>query len=151
MVTHFFWHFKEYLLIFVGINFLCTVIPIIVIAFDFLVVWCSNKNKFFLYSNSDCQCFLVRKLSHEEYFKNGEGSVLRDGHIHICSENNFPTAAGLASSAAGYSCLGILADNFSFHFISWGQLVISYKWPQFWPFNAIKWLCWTFNKCTTST
>ncbi|XKL59629.1 hypothetical protein PGB90_000645 [Kerria lacca] len=25
--------------------------------------------------------------------------------IHICSENNFPTAAGLASSSAGYACL----------------------------------------------
>ncbi|GAB6021397.1 hypothetical protein CHUAL_004007 [Chamberlinius hualienensis] len=25
--------------------------------------------------------------------------------IHICSNNNFPTAAGLASSAAGYACL----------------------------------------------
>ncbi|XP_068721905.1 diphosphomevalonate decarboxylase-like [Montipora capricornis] len=32
-------------------------------------------------------------------------SDLVDCHIHICSENNFPTAAGLASSAAGYSCL----------------------------------------------
>ena len=26
-------------------------------------------------------------------------------HVHICSMNNFPTAAGLASSAAGYACL----------------------------------------------
>ncbi|KAL6263625.1 hypothetical protein P5V15_006412 [Pogonomyrmex californicus] len=25
--------------------------------------------------------------------------------VHICSKNNFPTAAGLASSAAGYACL----------------------------------------------
>lgn len=27
--------------------------------------------------------------------------------IHICSKNNFPTAAGLASSAAGYACLAV--------------------------------------------
>lgn len=27
-------------------------------------------------------------------------------HFHIVSQNNFPTAAGMASSAAGYSCLG---------------------------------------------
>lgn len=26
--------------------------------------------------------------------------------VHIVSENNFPTAAGLASSAAGYACMG---------------------------------------------
>ncbi|XP_014211273.1 diphosphomevalonate decarboxylase [Copidosoma floridanum] len=27
--------------------------------------------------------------------------------VHICSENNFPTSAGLASSAAGYACLTV--------------------------------------------
>ena len=42
--------------------------------------------------------FSVRKLSHNE--------SLKDCCIHIFSQNNFPTAAGLASSAAGYSCLG---------------------------------------------
>ncbi|RZF45836.1 hypothetical protein LSTR_LSTR012316 [Laodelphax striatellus] len=30
---------------------------------------------------------------------------IADWKFHICSENNFPTAAGLASSAAGYACL----------------------------------------------
>lgn len=31
--------------------------------------------------------------------------------VHICSVNNFPTAAGLASSAAGYACLGKATFN----------------------------------------
>uniref|UniRef100_A0A6B2L6M2 Diphosphomevalonate decarboxylase n=1 Tax=Arcella intermedia TaxID=1963864 RepID=A0A6B2L6M2_9EUKA len=30
---------------------------------------------------------------------------LKSLKIHICSENNFPTASGLASSAAGFACL----------------------------------------------
>lgn len=30
---------------------------------------------------------------------------LATARVHICSKNNFPTAAGLASSAAGYACL----------------------------------------------
>lgn len=35
--------------------------------------------------------------------KSSNKSVLQH-KLHICSENNFPTAAGLASSAAGYAC-----------------------------------------------
>ncbi|CAH1395100.1 unnamed protein product [Nezara viridula] len=35
--------------------------------------------------------------------KNNQGIDL--WKAHICSENNFPTAAGLASSSAGYACL----------------------------------------------
>ncbi|KAK6185957.1 hypothetical protein SNE40_008084 [Patella caerulea] len=35
----------------------------------------------------------------------GDKSKIFSQKIHICSENNFPTAAGLASSAAGYACL----------------------------------------------
>ena len=31
--------------------------------------------------------------------------------IHIVSRNNFPTAAGLASSAAGYACMGTCAAH----------------------------------------
>lgn len=31
----------------------------------------------------------------------------KDWKVHICSENNFPTASGLASSAAGYACLAM--------------------------------------------
>jgi len=30
---------------------------------------------------------------------------ISDYNLHICSNNNFPTAAGLASSAAGFACL----------------------------------------------
>lgn len=42
----------------------------------------------------------VKRIAHE---KLADKSVL-SYKLHICSENNFPTAAGLASSAAGYAC-----------------------------------------------
>ena len=33
----------------------------------------------------------------------GQGNA----HVHVCSENSFPTGAGVASSAAGYACLAM--------------------------------------------
>ncbi|XP_043562689.1 diphosphomevalonate decarboxylase isoform X3 [Chiloscyllium plagiosum] len=49
----------------------------------------------------------VRRLARKRR-TSGEGNsnTLSLHHkVHICSVNNFPTAAGLASSAAGYACL----------------------------------------------
>jgi len=43
----------------------------------------------------------VRKLARAH----GDSKGLADHKVHICSVNNFPTAAGLASSASGYACL----------------------------------------------
>ena len=48
--------------------------------------------------------YIVRRLSREQHGEEGDKEF--EGCVHICSVNNFPTAAGLASSAAGYACLG---------------------------------------------
>ncbi|KAL7870946.1 hypothetical protein SRHO_G00084430 [Serrasalmus rhombeus] len=45
---------------------------------------------------------LARKRRSDEDLSNDISLAHR---VHICSVNNFPTAAGLASSAAGYACL----------------------------------------------
>ncbi|KNC85488.1 diphosphomevalonate decarboxylase [Sphaeroforma arctica JP610] len=46
----------------------------------------------------------IRSLASERAQTDEEKAVL-DAHVHIVSVNNFPTAAGLASSASGYACM----------------------------------------------
>ncbi|XP_069037465.1 diphosphomevalonate decarboxylase isoform X2 [Lepisosteus oculatus] len=49
----------------------------------------------------------IRRLARKRR-SSGDGGAESSGlahKVHICSVNNFPTAAGLASSAAGYACL----------------------------------------------
>lgn len=50
----------------------------------------------------------VRRLARKRR-STGDGDALPlslSYKVHVASVNNFPTAAGLASSAAGYACLG---------------------------------------------
>lgn len=52
--------------------------------------------------------YVVRRLARK---RRNDGNPSLDSavlshKVHICSVNNFPTAAGLASSAAGFACLG---------------------------------------------
>jgi len=59
----------------------------------------------------------IRALARDRAVDGGgviPGSVLRTWKVHIVSRNTFPTAAGLASSAAGYAALvHTLADVFN--------------------------------------
>lgn len=50
----------------------------------------------------DLILILVKKRA--KTMSNNVTNEMVDWNIHVCSENNFPTAAGLASSAAGYAC-----------------------------------------------
>ncbi|KAJ2633474.1 diphosphomevalonate decarboxylase [Coemansia sp. RSA 1290] len=47
----------------------------------------------------------ARKLRKDMEQQNADAVPLSTWGLHICSENNFPTAAGLASSASGYAAL----------------------------------------------
>lgn len=56
-------------------------------------IWLNRKEQSLDNPRLECCLKEIRKRSSCEW------------KVHVCSENNFPTAAGLASSAAGYACL----------------------------------------------
>ncbi|NXM66688.1 MVD1 decarboxylase, partial [Serilophus lunatus] len=52
------------------------------------------------------QACLLRRLARKRRGGSEDAAALSLSYkVHVASENNFPTAAGLASSAAGYACL----------------------------------------------
>ncbi|XP_060734822.1 diphosphomevalonate decarboxylase [Tachysurus vachellii] len=52
-----------------------------------------------------CLCEIRRLARKRRNDEDPNAEITLSHRVHICSVNNFPTAAGLASSAAGYACL----------------------------------------------
>ncbi|KAM3965825.1 mevalonate diphosphate decarboxylase [Aphomia sociella] len=65
-------------------------------------IWLNGKKESF--SNPRLQNCL-KKIKQRASQENNVDDIFLSWKVHVCSENNFPTAAGLASSAAGYACL----------------------------------------------
>ncbi|XP_026321296.1 diphosphomevalonate decarboxylase [Hyposmocoma kahamanoa] len=70
--------------------------------FDEDTIWLNGKRESF--SNQRLlNC--LREIKDRAAYEKSVDNIFLTWKVHICSENNFPTAAGLASSAAGYACL----------------------------------------------
>jgi hypothetical protein len=70
-------------------------------------------------------CPTVRRLARKRR-NAGDGDLVPlnlNYRVHVASVNNFPTAAGLASSAAGYACLGGCPQRPQ-HPVSWRRGVL---------------------------
>ncbi|GBP29502.1 Diphosphomevalonate decarboxylase [Eumeta japonica] len=65
-------------------------------------IWLNGKKESFESERlKNCLISIKKKAAAEKSVNND----FLSWKIRVCSENNFPTAAGLASSAAGYACL----------------------------------------------
>ncbi|KAJ8712161.1 hypothetical protein PYW07_005003 [Mythimna separata] len=65
-------------------------------------IWLNGKKESF-YSPRLQNC--LREIKARAAAEKSVNEDFLQWKVHVCSENNFPTAAGLASSAAGYACL----------------------------------------------
>lgn len=66
--------------------------------------YCHSPVFDYIYNSKCCDLLTVRKLAAQS--KNPATVARSKWKVAIVSDNNFPTKAGLASSASGYACLG---------------------------------------------
>ncbi|KAK6629359.1 hypothetical protein RUM43_003176 [Polyplax serrata] len=66
-------------------------------------IWLNGREESIL--NPRLEACLKEIRMRAEKSSNPQAKAMKSWKVHICSENNFPTAAGLASSSAGYACL----------------------------------------------
>ncbi|EMR10307.1 diphosphomevalonate decarboxylase [Pneumocystis murina B123] len=67
--------------------------------------WLNGKEEKDLSERMKTCLSLLRSLRYSKESKDSKLERLSEQYLHIVSENNFPTAAGLASSASGYAAL----------------------------------------------
>ncbi|CBQ72380.1 probable MVD1-mevalonate pyrophosphate decarboxylase [Sporisorium reilianum SRZ2] len=69
-------------------------------------LWLNGEEETIKADGRLCRCIdEMKKLRQAKEAKDAQLPKLSEWAVHVCSENNFPTAAGLASSASGFAAL----------------------------------------------